>query len=149
MLLLSAAVSLGGCGWKMAEMPIRVKGQVLEADTGKPVEGATIDIADEREKLEHVLSTDVHTDNRGKFDADYLHSYEKWMWLGIPVFWFKNTPEWLYVETSKQGYLPRVKQIDCAALEKEAGKSPSSVTVEPILLQKNIAASKSRRRREE
>jgi len=144
-----AALLLQGCGWKMVEMPIRVEGAVLEADTRKPVEGATIDIADDRENLDLALTTNILTDQEGKFDTLYRYSYEKWIWLGLPVYWFPKTPERLYVETSKNGFQTRIKQIDYRALETEQGKTPVSVNVDTVLLQKKLSAKKSRRREEE
>lgn len=145
---ISAALCLQGCGWKMMENPIKVQGQVLEAETNKPVEGAFIDIADEKEKLQHVLSTDVLTDREGNFEATYRHIYDRWMWLGFPVYWHTKTPERIYVEASKSGYRARTKQIDYRIMGQEKDKAPPSVMVETILLQKNVSGSRKRRSEE-
>ncbi|MCX6355966.1 MAG: hypothetical protein NTZ78_13850 [Candidatus Aureabacteria bacterium] len=144
-----AALLLQGCGWKMVEMPIRVEGQVLEADTRKPVEGAIIDISDDRENLDLALTTNILTDQEGKFDTLYRYSYEKWIWFGLPVYWFPKTPERLYVETSKNGFQTRIKQIDYRALETKQGKTAVPVDVDTVLLQKKLSAKKSRQRKEE
>ena len=95
--LACAAGGVPGCGWKMVDAPIRVRGQVIDADTKAPVEGAYIDIADDREKLDIRLHTAVRTDSNGAFDTTFVYAYERWAWLGIPVWWLSTAPERIYV----------------------------------------------------
>ncbi len=129
-----SALMLSGCGWKMVQNPLRLQGQVLESGTNEPVEGAYIDIADEKDKLDFAIKTDITTDKNGLFDATYNYTYEKWLWLGIPVFWFRNTPEILYVEAFRNGYRRRIAEIEYPADRVGKDKVGAPLQLEPIRL---------------
>lgn len=133
-LALSAAV-LGGCGWKMAETRFRLQGQVLEARTKDPVEGVFIDVSDDRDELDFTIKTDTVTDEKGRFDKIYSYFYEKWMWIGIPVFWLPTAPEVIYVEAYKPGYRRRIAEVDCRAFSPCTETCPPN-RIETILLHK-------------
>lgn len=126
--LAAATLFIQGCGWKMVKNPIRVQGQVVEVGTGEPVEGAYIDIADEREKLDFRITTECATDSDGKFEGVYDYIYDRWMWLGLPVFWLPSTPERLYLEVVKNGYRPRVTEIEYRGRHREG----TVLTLDPI-----------------
>lgn len=141
-----SACLTSGCGWKMIERPIRVEGQVLEAGTDAPVEGAYIDIADDREKLDFAITSDTLTDSEGKFDATFRYLHEKWMWVGIPVFWFPDMPERLYVEATKSGYRGRIAEIDCRASGTAGKDAAPSFRLEPIRIRKELPRGRASRR---
>jgi hypothetical protein len=143
-----AVLLFSGCGWKIAETPLSITGQVIEADSGDPLEEAYIDIADDKEKLDFAITTDLLTDEEGRFDTVYRYPYEKWMWLGLPVYWFPTTPERLYVEAAKKGYRSRVVEVDCGALKPTAGKAPPPIQLDPIRLRKNLPRGRFSRRSE-
>ncbi|MCX6357021.1 MAG: hypothetical protein NT045_03950 [Candidatus Aureabacteria bacterium] len=135
-LLGCAAVFLGGCGWKTFYTPIRLTGKVVEADTKTPVQEAYIDVANDREQLDLVFTTPCRTDDRGQFDTIYRYAYDRWFWLSLPVPWYKNTPERLYIEASKTGYRNRVTDIECPPLKGGKEDVPPVIAVEPINLHK-------------
>lgn len=132
---------LSGCGWKMAQTPLRLQGQVLESGTNDPVEGAYIDIADDRDKLDFAIKTDVVTDKDGMFDTTYNYAYEKWLWLGLPVFWFRNTPEFLYIEAFRNGYRRRI--VDIVYPPDKAGDAKTPLRLDPIRIQKTSPSKRS------
>ena len=101
-----------GCGWKTATVRYRLSGQVLDAETKKPVEGAFIDVADDREKLDFTITTDTVTGKDGSFDTIYDYQYAKWIWLGFPVFWLPHAPDYLYLEAYKPGYRRRIVDLE-------------------------------------
>lgn len=138
-----AAGLFTGCGWKTVNAPIRVRGQVIDADTKAPVGGACIDVADDREKLDIRLNTRVLTDSNGAFDTTYLYAYERWMWLGVPVWWLPSTPERIFVEVTGQGYRPRVTNIEYRAALTGKEKEPPPVRFDPIALHRTSPAGKS------
>ena len=138
-----SAFLLSGCGWKMVNNPLRLQGQVLESGTNEPVEGAYIDIADEKDKLDFAIKTDIATDKDGLFDATYNYTYEKWLWMGIPVFWFRNTPEMLYIEAFRNGYRRRIVEIEYPTDQTGKNKTPAPLQLDPIRLQKTTPAKKS------
>lgn len=138
-----SALLLSGCGWKMAQTPLRLQGQVLESGTNEPVEGAYIDIADEKDKLDFAIKTDITTDKNGMFDGTYNYTYEKWMWLGIPVFWLRDTPERLYIEAFRNGYRRRIIETEYQADQTGKNKIPPPLRLDPIRLQKTTPAKKS------
>jgi hypothetical protein len=136
-----SALLLSGCGWKMVQTPLRIQGQVLESGTINPVEGAYIDISDDKDKLDFAIKTDVVTDKDGMFDTIYKYTYEKWIWLGIPVFWFRNTPELLYVEAFKKGYRRRI--VEFAYPPDMIGDTEVPFRIDPIRIQKTTPSKKS------
>lgn len=140
-----AAAALPGCGWKTVERAVRVRGQVLEAETGRPVEGAIIDIADDRDRLDFRIGTGILTDGEGRFDTVFRYGYDKWMWLGIPVTWFPDRPEKLYLEVQKTGYRPRVAEIEFGA-PGDRSAPPESLSVPPIRIRQEIRRGRNRRR---
>jgi hypothetical protein len=142
-----SALILSGCGWKMVQTPLRLQGQVLESGTNDPVEGAYIDISDERDKLDFAIKTDIVTDKEGMFDVIYNYTYEKWLWLGIPVFWYRNTPEFLYVEAFRKGYRRRI--VDFAYPPDKARDTKAPLRLDPIRIQKTTPPKKSPRDRGE
>lgn len=137
-----SAFLLSGCGWKMAQTPLRLQGQVIESGTNDPVEGAYIDISDDKDKLDFAIKTDVVTDKEGMFDTTYKYTYEKWLWLGIPVFWFRNTPEFLYVEAFRNGYRRRIVEVE---YQPKSGDATAPLRLDPIRIQKTAPAKKSSR----
>jgi|ADurb_Oil_03_Slu_FD_contig_21_192984_length_673_multi_5_in_0_out_0_2 hypothetical protein len=147
--LACAAGGVPGCGWKMVDAPIRVRGQVIDADTKAPVEGAYIDIADDREKLDIRLHTAVRTDSNGAFDTTFVYAYERWAWLGIPVWWLSTAPERIYVEVTGNGYRPRVTNIDYRAALTGGEKEPPPVTFDPIAIHRSSPPRKSAPPRDE
>lgn len=128
---------LPGCGWKMIEAPIRVHGQVIDAGTKEPVEGACIDIADDREKLDIRLNTGVLTDKNGLFDTTFMYDYERWMWFGIPVWWLPTAPERIYVEVSGNGYRPRITNIEYRTALTGREMEPPPVKFDPITIHRS------------
>ncbi len=136
-----SALILSGCGWKMAQTPLKLQGQVLESGTNDPVEGAYIDIADEKDKLDFAIKTDVVTDKEGMFDTTYNYNYEKWLWLGLPVFWFRNTPELLYIEAFRNGYRRRIIEVEYPPAK--AGDTKAPLRLDPIRIQKTVPSKKS------
>jgi len=141
-----SVVPLSGCGWKMMESPLRVTGQVGAAESGEPIKEAYIDISDDKEKLDFAIVTQVLTDAEGRFDTLYRHSYEKWMWLGLPVYWYPTMPERLYIEAAKEGYRSRVVDVDCSSLATGGGKEPPSIRLDPIRLRSRLSSGRSSRR---
>jgi hypothetical protein len=137
-----SALLLTGCGWKMVEMPLRLQGQVLESGTNDPVEGAYIDIADDKDKLDFAITTDTTTDKNGMFDTTYNYTYEKWMWLGIPVFWLRTTPERIYVEAFRNGYRRRIVEVEYQADQTGKSRIPAPRLLEPIRIQRVSPAKK-------
>jgi len=138
-----SALLLSGCGWKMAQTPLRLQGQVLESGTNEPVEGAYIDIADEKDKLDFAIKTDITTGKNGMFDGTYNYTYEKWIWLGIPVFWLRNTPERLYIEAFRNGYRRHITEIDYQPDQTGKNKIPAPLQLDPIHIQRVTPAKKS------
>lgn len=133
--LFLSLLTLGGCGWKMAENRLRLKGQVLESGTNKPVEGVFIDVADARDKLDFTINTDTVTNGEGKYDVTYSYQYEKWMWVGLPVFWLPSAPETLYIEAFKSGYRRRFSEVDCRGFALCNEKCPPN-PIDPILIRR-------------
>jgi hypothetical protein len=138
-----SALLLSGCGWKMAQTPLRLQGQILESGTNEPVEGAYIDIADERDKLDFAIKTDITTDKNGMFDGTYNYTYEKWIWLGFPVFWLRNTPERLYIEAFRNGYRRRITEIEYQPAQSDRNKTPAPLKLDPIHIQRATPAKRS------
>lgn len=131
-LTLLAAV-LGGCGWKMIDIQYRIQGKVLDAETQEPVDGVYIDIADRRDKLDFTITTGTVTGEDGGFDTRYNHQYEKWIWLGLPVFWLPREPEFLFLETYKHGYRNQIEEIESRGFVPCAENCPPN-TVAPVLI---------------
>jgi hypothetical protein len=63
--------------------------------------------------------------------------------LGIPVFWFRNTPEYLYVEAFRKGYRRRIVEFEYPT--DSAGDTKIPFRLDPIRIQKTIRAKKSSR----
>ncbi|HOE27674.1 MAG TPA: hypothetical protein PK696_08300 [bacterium] len=137
-----AAALTAGCGWRMAESPIRVSGRVIDAGSKEPVPGACIDIADEREKLEFALNTGVLTNKSGFFDTVYRHTYDRWTWLGVPVWWLPTVPERIYVEVLGEGYRPRITSVEYRATLTGTEKEPPPVALDSIAIHRRAAAGK-------
>ena len=125
---------LPGCGWKMAVTPIRLEGQVLDADTGVPIERAYVDISDKRDELEFAIATATLTDTDGKFDTVYQYNFEKWMWLFLPVYWIPDMPEMIFIEAYKKGYRRRITGVDSRNFKKSVDDESPPNIIEPILL---------------
>ncbi len=117
-----ATFMLTGCGWKFTETPLRLQGRVIDAESGKPVEGAFIDVADEKDKLDFAFTTEVVTDESGNFDTIYKYSAEDWIWLGLPVFWLPDTPKKLHIEAFKKGYRRSIVEVDSRPFKKTDAK---------------------------
>lgn len=126
----------------MIESPIRVRGQVIDSGTKEPVEGACVDIADDREKLDIRLDTGIRTGEDGAFDTIFAYTYERWMWFGIPVWWLPTAPERIYVEVSGSGYRPRITNIEYRAALTGKEKEPPPVRFDPIALHRSAPSKK-------
>lgn len=136
------AVLLAGCGWKLVESPIRVSGQVIDAGTKEPVPGACIDIAEDREKLDCKLNTGVLTDQNGLFDTTFRYFHDRWVWLGVPVWWLPTAPERIYVEVLGDGYRPRITSVEYRSTLTEQEKELPPVAFEPIAIHRTVVSKK-------
>jgi hypothetical protein len=120
----------------MADNTLRVTGQVLDNKSSEPIEGAYIDIADRKDKLDFTLVTPIITDKEGKFDTRYVYEYEKWYWIGLPVFWLPQIPETIYIEAYKEGYRSKIMPVASRNFSLCDAACPANA-VPPVFLRKD------------
>jgi hypothetical protein len=100
---------------------MRIRGTVLESQSGEPVPGAYVDIAEKQEKLSLILHPKTVTGEDGRFDTIYVHDYDR-----NRIFWFipaggePALPVRLLLEFTKDGYSPAVLNVDPRGLERDS-----------------------------
>ena len=119
--VLAAAAS---CGWVDRQTKMRIRGTVLESQSGEPIPDVYVDIADNQELLRLTLHPKTMAGEAGTFDVVYIHDYDR-----NRIFWFvpvggePEVPESLIIEFTKDGYAPAILNFDPRQLERDSHRA--------------------------
>ena len=119
-----AVLAASSCGWVDRQTKMRVRGTVLESQSGEPIPGAYVDISDNQEMLKLTLHPKTVSGEDGTFDSIYVHDYDR-----TRIFWFipaggdPELPERLLIEFTKNGYAPSVLNVDPRELERDSHRA--------------------------